>query len=80
MSMLLFERFSYVLLAPEEVAAIAKLASVDLNSLSQLLMKDIPFGSKRYIMYSKSVSDEVIDKLNHEIIKSSMNNSLIGIV
>ncbi|WP_319760555.1 transporter substrate-binding domain-containing protein [Maridesulfovibrio sp.] len=66
--MLVAGRFDFILLPPEEVGELTKEAEVNLNSFSLLPMNDIPSGNKRYIMYSRSVSQEIIDRVNSAIV------------
>jgi polar amino acid transport system substrate-binding protein len=70
LKMLKARRFDFILLPPEEVDTLTKEARFD-KKYVLLEMDDIPEGNKRYIIYSKSIPQELIDKVNDAILESS---------
>lgn len=62
-------RASYLLTAPEEVEMLVKSAGFNRSAFTSIPMKDIPVGNKRYIMCSKNVSDEMIERINRSILR-----------
>ncbi len=60
-------RFDFCLLAPEEVNSIIRNCDNDPQNYIFKLLKDIPAGNKRYLMFSKDVPDEIIEKINSAI-------------
>ena len=62
-------RFSYMLLAPEELDSLCSDAGVDRDCVAGLPMDDIPTGNRRYIICSRSTPDPIIEKLNRAILK-----------
>ncbi len=69
MGMLGARRLSYILFAPEEIKAVAESAGINTNDLSFLQLNDIPYGARRYIICSRAVSDDIIEKLNQAILE-----------
>ncbi|MBI9080453.1 MAG: transporter substrate-binding domain-containing protein [Pseudodesulfovibrio sp.] len=70
LKMLEDHRVDFILLPPEEVDVLTKEARVT-RKFVLLEMGDIPEGNKRYIMYSKSVPQALIDRVNNAILESS---------
>jgi polar amino acid transport system substrate-binding protein len=70
LKMLTERRFDFILLPPEEVDMLTKEARVS-RKFVLLEMDDIPEGNKRYIIYSKSIPQAVIDKVDNAIRESS---------
>ena len=62
-------RISYMLISPEEIEMMIQSADLNPNDFISLPFSDIPKGNKRYLMFSKSVPDEIIDSINHSIKK-----------
>jgi polar amino acid transport system substrate-binding protein len=67
--MLAKERMTYLLVAPEEIATLISINNLNAEDFTVFRLKDIPAGNKRYLMCSKGVDQEVIDKINLSIQK-----------
>ncbi len=65
--MLLGRRFDYMVAAPEEVSSLADSLGVAGNDITSVIMRDIPPGNYRYLMCSKSVSDEILRRFNEAL-------------
>lgn len=66
--MLKARRFDFILLPPEEVETLVTSAGHSLQDFALLKMDDIPAGVLRYIMYPKSTSRTIIEKIDKAII------------
>ncbi len=66
--MLYWERFSYMLISPEEINTLIKLSGFKRDEFMVLKLEDIKEGSKRYIMFSKDVPDNLIKIINKYIL------------
>lgn len=73
LKMLKAHRFDYVLMAPEEIEALAEFGQVRSSEFHQLIFEDVPVGNLRYVMCSKKTDEEVIARLNHELEKFDLN-------
>ncbi len=62
--MLKYKRFSYILISPEQINYLVKSAGYDLNDFRIIWLRDVPYGNKRYIMFSKDISDKMIEQVN----------------
>ena len=60
--MMLGRRFDYMLAAPKEFDAVA-----DGHGIVAVEMTDIPSGNKRYLMCSKSISNDLITRFNEAL-------------
>lgn len=60
-------RASYMLVAPEEVPTLLRLAEVDADRFAVLTMEDIPAGNLRYLICSKSVPESALERINAAI-------------
>lgn len=60
-------RFDFCLLAPEEVRMIIEKCGCIPDRYIFRSLDDIPVGNKRYLMFSKNVSDETIGRINKAI-------------
>ena len=60
---------NYMLIAPEEVEMLVLSAKFKKQDFELLPLKDIPTINKRYLMFNKAVSDQLIEKVNRSIIK-----------
>jgi len=67
--MLLRQRISYMLIAPEEIETLIRSAKLSPSHFTSIQMSDIPLGNKRYLMCSQGVSDELINKINRSIVR-----------
>lgn len=65
--MLHASRLDLVLLPQEEVSTIVKDAGLYMQDFSFLELSDVPAGNKRYLMFSKAVEPEIIEKINAAI-------------
>jgi len=57
-------RGDYMFMASEETAVLIVAAGLDPSNFSMTVLTDLPIGEYRYLMFSKSVSDGIIDRLN----------------
>jgi len=62
--MLKYKRFSYILISPEQVNYLVKSAGYDLKDFKIICLRDVPYGNKRYLMFSKDVLDKMIKQIN----------------
>lgn len=62
-------RITYMLIAPEEIEALVYSAGLRAESFVAISLSDIASGNMRYIMCSKGVDDNVIDRINLSIQK-----------
>ncbi|GFM38437.1 substrate-binding periplasmic protein [Desulfovibrio psychrotolerans] len=62
--MLAAGRVDYMLIAPEEVSHLLLSAGENERDFSFTLLADVPEGNTRYIMFSRSVSPEIIRRVN----------------
>ncbi len=62
--MLAAGRVDYMLVAPEEVSHLLLSAGENERDFSFTLLADVPEGNTRYIMFSRSVSPEIIRRVN----------------
>ncbi|GAB6112074.1 substrate-binding periplasmic protein [Desulfomicrobium salsuginis] len=60
-------RAAYMLVAPEEVPTLLRLAEVDAGRFTTLTMQDIPAGNLRYLIFTKSVPDSTLQRINAAI-------------
>lgn len=67
--LLLIGRISYILTSPEENETLIRSAEADPKDFVSIKIQDIPPGNKRYLMFNKSVPDDIIDKINWSIQK-----------
>ena len=65
--LILHGRATYMLAAPEEVQTLLRSAGVDPERFVSLKMDDIPAGNLRHFMFSKSVPENVIRRINQAI-------------
>jgi polar amino acid transport system substrate-binding protein len=56
-----------MLIAPEEIESLLQLNGYSLTAFSAIRMPDIPAGNKRYLIFNKGVSDDLIDRINQAI-------------
>jgi len=63
------KRFDYTLVNPEEATTLACLAGMESDALVQVPLTDLPKGNLRYLMFSQSVGDDIIDKINAAILQ-----------
>ncbi|NOX34084.1 MAG: transporter substrate-binding domain-containing protein [Deltaproteobacteria bacterium] len=68
------DRASYMLIAPEEISVMLQKANLDENLFVSISKPDIPPGNRRYIIFSKSVKDSLIERINQSILKLSIKN------
>lgn len=65
--MLAAKRFDFILLPPEEVEVLVKSAGYEMENFILKTMSDIPDGNARYIMYSKSIEDTLVEHIDRMI-------------
>ncbi len=65
--LLLSQRASYMLVAPEEIPNLLRSAQVDASEFVALHVKDIPSGTPRYLIFSKNVPQNMIEDINAAI-------------
>lgn len=63
-NMMVYERFHYILIAPEEIDYIIKGSGHDKNLFLTVNLSNIQKGNDRYIICSKKVSDQAINEFN----------------
>jgi len=63
------KRAHYLLSAPEEVETLIHGEGLRSEDFMTIVMNDIPEGNKRYLMFSMSVSNETISRINASIVK-----------
>jgi len=59
----------YLLIAPEEVETLISDEGLSNEGCITLTMQDIPEDNKRYLMFSMSVSDDMITRISESIAK-----------
>jgi len=64
LSMLAEERFSYMLMSPEEIAPLIRKNHLNPALFATRPLSDVPAGNKRYIVYSKGVSETLIQRID----------------
>jgi polar amino acid transport system substrate-binding protein len=64
LKMILLKRGDYMLVAPEEVEGMIKAAGLSQSDFKVVTLTDAPPGETRHIMCSKTMPDELINKLN----------------
>ncbi len=62
------KRFDYIFMSSEETAWFLSNKFTFKNSLKSLNIDNASEGNERYLLFSKGVSDEVIQKINSAII------------
>ncbi len=62
-------RADYMLTAPEETVSLVRSAGFRPDTFISLRMSDIPVGNFRYLIFSKGVDDDTIEKINRSIDK-----------
>lgn len=65
--MLAMDRFSYILVAPEEFDVLCHKAGVDPMDFTLKTLSDMPLGNVRHIMFSSGVSQGVVNRINRAI-------------
>jgi polar amino acid transport system substrate-binding protein len=60
-------RADFMFVAEEEAKYLAEEAGASVKEFQMIKFSDMPMGEKRYIMCSKQVPDEIINKLNNAI-------------
>ncbi|HOO46364.1 MAG TPA: transporter substrate-binding domain-containing protein [Deltaproteobacteria bacterium] len=63
------KRVHYLLSAPEEVETLIHGEGLRSEDFMTIVMSDIPEGNKRYLMFSMSVSDDTITRINASMVK-----------
>ncbi|RJP80810.1 MAG: hypothetical protein C4522_07080 [Desulfobacteraceae bacterium] len=63
------KRAAFMLVSPEEVETLLQAEGHNPDDFLSITMPDIPAGNERYLMFSKGVSDETIEKINQTIRK-----------
>jgi len=62
--MLAEERFSYMLMSPEEIDPLIRKNHLNPAIFATRPLSDVPAGNKRYILYSKGVSEKLIRRID----------------
>lgn len=68
-ALLLKKRADYLLSAPEEIDMLIQSEGMNKEDFITLVMEDIPEGNRRYLMFSMSVSDDMINRINASIVR-----------
>ena len=71
-------RASYMLVAPEEISVLLRSAEVDPARFASVSVEDIPAGNLRYLMFSRSVSGSIRDRINSAIGVLTDQNALLN--
>lgn len=61
-------RFDFFLLPPEEIDALLQAAQISPEGFALKAMSDIPWGNSRHIIYSKTVDDALISRVDDAIL------------
>ncbi len=69
--LLLINRASYMLVAPEEINTMLVKADTDPKAFVTISKPDIPQGNKRYIIYGKTIDDDIIQRIDRSIAELS---------
>jgi polar amino acid transport system substrate-binding protein len=67
LQMLKADRFDYLLLPPEEIETLLQAADMPAQDFVLQPMTDIPHGNARHIIYSKSVDERLIKRIDQAI-------------
>jgi polar amino acid transport system substrate-binding protein len=62
-------RAAYMLTAPEEVETLVRSAGLNPDDFVSITMPDIPAGNRRYLIFSKGVSNEIVERINTSVRK-----------
>ncbi|WP_432735759.1 substrate-binding periplasmic protein [Maridesulfovibrio sp. FT414] len=62
-------RVDGVILAPEEMPLLVQESGYDLDDFAHIKMNDIPEGNKRYIVFSHSTDQKIVEKVNRAILE-----------
>lgn len=67
MLMLTLGRFDFMMIYPEELEYLLATAGVAASDIAVLAYPDVPDGDYRYLLFSKSVPSDLVDRLNAAI-------------
>jgi len=70
--LILNNRASYMLIAPEEINMMLRNARLEKNLFTSISKSDIPPGNKRYIIFSSQVEDKIVNRINKAITELSL--------
>ncbi len=70
--LIISNRASYMLIAPEEIDMMLENAKLDRNLFASISKPDIPQGNKRYLIFSKRIEDKIIIRINNAIKELSL--------
>jgi len=65
--MLAIERFSYIIVAPEEIDVLIEKNHLRRDLFACKKLVDIPAGNSRFLMFSRGVSKEIVIRVNRAI-------------
>lgn len=71
-------RASYMLVAPEEVPTLLRMAEVEAGRFTTLTMQDIPAGNLRYLIFGKSVPESTLQRINDAIADLTDQGALLN--
>ena len=71
-------RASYMIVAPEEVPTLLRLAEVDADRFTVLTMEDIPAGNLRYLIFSKAVPETDRERIDAAIADLTDQGALLN--
>ena len=71
-------RASYMLVAPEEVPTLLRLAEVDADRFTVLTMEDIPAGDLRYLIFSEAVPETARERIDAAIADLTDQGALLN--
>lgn len=68
-TMLKYGRLHYMLINPQEIDQLIRSTGYKKNEFMVVRLNDVSTGNRRYIMFSKDISNKLIDKINKIILK-----------
>lgn len=72
--MLSQEQFSYILVAPEEKDILIRKNYLAADQFQSHELSDVPAGNSRFLMFSKTVPEEIVERVNRSILSLEKNN------
>ena len=69
LKMLQHNRIDYFFISHEEADSLIESSGIPKNNFKYIAFSDMPKGEKRYLLCSKKVGDDIIEKLNSAILE-----------
>lgn len=76
--LILQDRASYMLVAPEEVPTLLQSAGVDPQQFTALSMDGIPAGNLRYLIFSQRVPESTLSRVNEAVAALTNQDALLN--